>query len=135
MAAYLHRRAWDERELSFTLWALWKKRLELQAHLRLIQAAAGFRSRRGGVMNRSPSPLTMRLSSYTAEVHRLDRRRGGYVNGRTDGGRLAQAGKGGLARDFAGLTCRLTLDASDAAFLISVQIDSNRSKYSRSRSL
>jgi hypothetical protein len=31
MAAYLQRRAWDEREPSFILWALWKKRLELQA--------------------------------------------------------------------------------------------------------
>src|SRR5258708_32025359 len=31
MAAYLPRRAWDEREPSFILWALWKKRLELEA--------------------------------------------------------------------------------------------------------
>jgi L-asparaginase len=30
----LQHRAWDEREPSFILWALWKKRLELQAHWR-----------------------------------------------------------------------------------------------------
>jgi hypothetical protein len=42
MAAYLQHRAWDEREPSFILWALWKKRLKLQAHSRFtIQDGCG----------------------------------------------------------------------------------------------
>jgi hypothetical protein len=59
MAAYLQRRA-DEREPSFILWALWKKRLELQAHSRFTtQDGCGLPVATGGVINRPPSPLTM----------------------------------------------------------------------------
>jgi hypothetical protein len=66
MAAYLQRGSLDEREPSFILWALWKKRLELQAHSRFaIRDGCGLAVVTGGVMNRPPSPLTMLLSRHT----------------------------------------------------------------------
>jgi hypothetical protein len=79
MAAYLQRRAWDEREPSFILWALWKKRLDLQAHSRFtIQDGCGFRSRRGRC--HEPTPVTPHYASFasykTAGVHCGARRRG-----------------------------------------------------------
>jgi hypothetical protein len=50
MAAYLQRRAWDEREPSFILWAFWKKLLELQAHSRFtIQDGCGLPVATGSV--------------------------------------------------------------------------------------
>jgi len=65
--AALQRRAWEEREASFILWALWKKQLESPSSFAVYDPRRLRASGRdgGGVMKRPPSPLTMLLSRHT----------------------------------------------------------------------
>ena len=68
--AALQRRAWEEREASFILWALWKKRLESPSSFAVYDPRRLRASGRdgGGVMNRPPSPLTCFLSRHTSWI-------------------------------------------------------------------
>jgi hypothetical protein len=90
IAAYLQRRARDEREPSFILCALWKKRLELQAHSRFAiqDGLRASRSRRGRC--HEPTPVTPHYASFasykSAGVHRGVRERGGVAGGGASAG-------------------------------------------------
>jgi hypothetical protein len=76
MAAYLQRRAWDEREPSFVLWALWKKRLKLQAHSRFtIQDGCGLPVATGGCHEPTPVNPSLCYVASLAQAGRIDEAR------------------------------------------------------------